>query len=69
MRFIEIYVPQEYFFTGEKTVVETISVVITDSSNVHCFDLYLINIFMKSMKAERCRDMFNLTLYIYLILL
>ena len=36
---------------------------ITDSSNVYCFDLYLINIFMKSMKAERCRDMFKLTLY------
>ena len=39
----------------EKTVVETILVVITDSSDVRCFDLYLINIFTKSTKAERCR--------------
>ena len=29
-----------------------------------CFDLYLINIFVKSTKAERCPDiMFKLTLY------
>ena len=29
-----------------------------------CFDLYLINIFVKSTKAERCSDiMFKLTLY------
>ena len=37
---------------------------IIDSSNVHRFDLYLINIFTKSMKSERCTDiMFKLTLY------
>ena len=29
-----------------------------------CFDLYLINIFTKSMKSERCKDiMFKLALY------
>ena len=51
------------FFTGKKTKVETISVAITDSSNVRCLDLNLINVFMKSKKAERCTDvMFKLTL-------
>ena len=28
----------------------------TDSSDVGCLDLYLINLFTKSMKAERCTD-------------
>ena len=28
----------------------------SDSSDVLCFDLYLINIFAKSAKAERCTD-------------
>ena len=46
----------------EKTVVETISVAITDSSDVRCLDLYLRNIFMKSAKPERSTDMFKLTL-------
>ena len=37
---------------------------INDSSDVLCCDLYLINIFAKSTKAERCIDvMFKLTLY------
>ena len=37
---------------------------INDSCAVLCFDLYLINIFTKSTKAERCTDvMFRLTLY------
>ena len=37
---------------------------ISDSSDVLCFDLSLINIFAKSTKAERCTDvMFKLTLY------
>ena len=64
MKFTEIFVPQEYFFTGKKTVVETISMAITDSSNVCCFDQCLINIFMKYTKAERCTDIvFKLTLY------
>ena len=36
---------------------------INDSCDVLCFDLYLINIFMKSTKAKRCTDvMFKLTL-------
>ena len=48
----------------EKTVMETISVAITGSSNMHCLGLYLINIFMKSRKAERCTDvMFKLAFY------
>ena len=48
----------------KKTIVETISVAITDSSNVRCLDLNLINVFMKSKKAERCTDvMFKLTLH------
>ena len=50
-------------FLYEKNVVETISVIINDSSNVLYFDLYLIHIIGKSMKAERCIGvMFNLTL-------
>ena len=37
---------------------------INDSSDELCFDLYLINIFAKSTKAERYTDvMFKLTLY------
>ena len=37
---------------------------VNDSSDVLCFDLYLINIFVKPMKAERCTGvMFKLTLY------
>ena len=40
----------------KKTLVETISVAITDSSNVQYFDLYLINIFTKSAKTERRTD-------------
>ena len=47
------------FFTGKKTIVGTISVTITDSSDVWCFGLYLINIFTKSTKDI----MFKLTLY------
>ena len=35
-------------------VVETISVATDDSTDVLCFELYLINIFAKSAKAERC---------------
>ena len=38
-----------------KTVVEIMSVAITDSSNVWCLDLCLINTFAKSTKAERCK--------------
>ena len=38
--------------------------VINDSSDVLCFDLYLINIFTKSTQAQRCTVfMFKLTLY------
>ena len=49
----------------EKKVVETISVTITDNSDVLCFDLCLINIFTKSTEAERCTDItFKLALYI-----
>ena len=48
----------------KKNIVETISVAITDSFNVRYFDLYLINIFTKSTKAERCTNItFKLTLY------
>ena len=37
---------------------------INDSSDELCFDLYLINIFAKSTKAERCTVvMFKLRLY------
>ena len=44
-------------------MVETISLAISESSDVLCFDLYLINIFTKFTKAERCTDiMFKLTL-------
>ena len=44
--------------------METISVAINGSSDVRCFDQYLINIFTKSRKAERCTDvMFKLAFY------
>ena len=62
-KFIEIFILQE-FLHGKKNVVGTILVAITDSSNVLCFQLYLIKISAKSMKAERCTDiMLKLTLY------
>ena len=51
-------------FYRKKTVVETISVAITDISDVQCLDLYLINIFTKSAKAERYTGItFKLTLH------
>ena len=59
MEFIEIFILQEQFLYRKKTVVETIIVAIVDSSDMHCFDLYLINIFMKSTKAERCTKIMN----------
>ena len=44
--------------------METISVAITGSSDMRCLDLYLINIFTKSRKAERCTYvMFKLPFY------
>ena len=44
--------------------METISVAVNDSSDVLCFDHFLINTLEKSMKTERCTDvMFKLTLY------
>ena len=53
-----------FCFTGKKTIVENISVAITDSSSMCYFDRCLINIFLKSIKAERCTDiMFKLTLH------
>ena len=49
---------------GKKNVVEAISVAIKDSSDMLCFELYLINVSVKSTKAERCTDlMFKPTLY------
>ena len=37
---------------------------VSGSSDVLCFDLYLINIFAKSRKGKRCTDvMFKLTVY------
>ena len=48
---------------GKKTMVKTISVTINDSWDVFFFDLYLINTFTKSEKAERSTEiMFKLTL-------
>ena len=44
--------------------MKTISVAITGSSDVHCFGLYLINIFTKPTKEDRCTDvMSKLPLY------
>ena len=44
--------------------METISVAITGSSDMRYLDLYLINIFTKSRKAERCTDVkFKLAFY------
>ena len=59
---IHFLFPKNNFFTGKKIVTETILETITDSSVVHCFDLYLINIFTNSTKSERYTDMFKLTL-------
>ena len=69
MKFIEIFIPQEFLYR-KKNVMKAISMTITDSSDVRCLDRYLINIFTKSTKAERCTDItFKLTLIAYLLLL
>ena len=47
-KFMESFVAKEYFFLG-KAVMETISVAITGSSNMHCLDIYLTNIFTESI--------------------
>ena len=53
--FIEVFVLYEYnFFIGKKNLVETISVTINYSSDVLCFDLYLINILSESKEMQRC---------------
>ena len=63
-KFIEIFVRKNNYVMGNNPVVDTASLAINDSSDVLCFDLYLINIFAKSVKAERCKDvMFKLALY------
>ena len=44
--------------------MENILVAISDSSDMLCFDLYLIKIFVKSTEAKRYTDVvFKLTLY------
>ena len=44
--------------------METTLVAINASSDMLCFDLYLITVFVKSAKANRCTDVvFKLTLY------
>ena len=64
MKFTEIFILQDKFLYREKNIVKTISVAIINSSDVQCLDLYLIIIFMKSTKADRCTDItFKLTLY------
>ena len=48
--------------------MKTISEAINGSSGVRCFDLYLINIFTKFRKAERCADaMFKLAFYCWCV--
>ena len=52
------------FFIGKKNRNEKHLSSHTGSSDVRCFDLYLINIFTKSRKVERCTDgMFKLDFY------
>ena len=54
------------FSIGKKDVVETTSKAINNSSDLLCFDLCLMNIFEKSSKAERWRDvLFKVTLYCF----
>ena len=52
---------------NKKTVMETISVDIT--SDIRCVDLYLINIFTKSWKAERCTDVIFKPAFYFCLLL
>ena len=57
IRIISLYETISY------NIVQTMSVVINDSSDVLCFDFYLINTTAKFMKEERRTDlMFKLTL-------
>ena len=44
-KFIEIFVRKNNYVMGNNPVVDTASLAINDSSDVLCFDLYLINIF------------------------
>ena len=59
-----IYLLNNNFITGRKPVLEIISVVINGSSDLLYFDLYLINIFAKSVKVETLY-IFKLTLYFW----
>ena len=43
------------FLKRRKNVAEIISVTINDSSDLLCFELYLINIFVKSAKGRELR--------------
>ena len=54
------------FFIGKRPVAETISVAINGSSDVLYFVLYLINIFEKSTKAERCTDKLSLRTLLFI---
>ena len=50
--------------------METISVAVNESSGVLGFEMYLINLFEKSAKADRCTDvMYNLTLYCLFVIM
>ena len=61
-KFIEIFVPLKFLYE-KKNLGGNHLVAINDISDVRCFDLYLINIFIKSAKSERWKDiMFKLTL-------
>ena len=61
-KFIEIFVPLKFLYE-KKNRGRNHLVAINDISDVRCFDLYLINIFIKSAKSERWKDiMFKLTL-------
>ena len=61
-KFIEIFVPLKFLYEKKNRGGNHL-VAINDISDVRCFDLYLINIFIKSAKSERWKDiMFKLTL-------
>ena len=70
IKFIEIFVPQEQFIYRKKHVVETISLAITDSSDVRCLDLHLINIFtnlQRQRDARTLRSSWHFIVYLLLM--
>ena len=53
MKCVKISFHKNDLFVGNKIVVKTSTVAITDNSNVHCFDLYLMYIYLRNLLRQK----------------